>query len=402
MVQEPQLGTAHALLTTEPRCAGQTRHAGPAVWRRAAAVAPKRCKALVERHTTDRRRGDRRDRDRRRPARLRPHRPRPASRLHALSRRRTRRRPSGRSARSTPASTRSRSTACSTPCAASPPRTRRASTTCPISSRSTAQRGRRVETVTVAERRRDPRHQQPRRAGGSEPHRETDQKNDELMAAGVTIEDPATTYVDRRRRRSAPDTIIHPGVSLEGHDDDRRRLRDSQRRAHRRLADRRSRDDPQPLRDHGRDRRRRRVDRPVRAPAPRRGRRRRRKVGNFVELKKTVLGAGSKAMHLAYLGDATIGAQRQHRRRHHHLQLRRREEAARRSSRTARSSAATRSSSRRSRSARAPTSAAGIDDHARTCRPARSASAPGKQRNIDGLGRAEEGKTSAKTVTVER
>ena len=32
------------------------------------------------------------------------------------------------------------------------------------------------------------------------------------------------------------------------------------------------------------------------------------KVGNFVELKKTVLGAGSKAMHLTYLGDAIIGA----------------------------------------------------------------------------------------------
>ena len=31
-------------------------------------------------------------------------------------------------------------------------------------------------------------------------------------------------------------------------------------------------------------------------------------VGNFVELKKTRLGAGSKANHLAYLGDATIGA----------------------------------------------------------------------------------------------
>ena len=30
-------------------------------------------------------------------------------------------------------------------------------------------------------------------------------------------------------------------------------------------------------------------------------------VGNFVELKKTRLGAGSKAMHLAYLGDAEIG-----------------------------------------------------------------------------------------------
>ncbi len=31
------------------------------------------------------------------------------------------------------------------------------------------------------------------------------------------------------------------------------------------------------------------------------------KVGNFVELKKTTLGSGSKANHLAYLGDATIG-----------------------------------------------------------------------------------------------
>jgi len=31
-------------------------------------------------------------------------------------------------------------------------------------------------------------------------------------------------------------------------------------------------------------------------------------VGNFVEIKNTVLGAGSKANHLTYLGDATIGA----------------------------------------------------------------------------------------------
>jgi bifunctional UDP-N-acetylglucosamine pyrophosphorylase/glucosamine-1-phosphate N-acetyltransferase len=30
-------------------------------------------------------------------------------------------------------------------------------------------------------------------------------------------------------------------------------------------------------------------------------------VGNFVELKKTSLGRGAKANHLAYLGDATIG-----------------------------------------------------------------------------------------------
>jgi bifunctional UDP-N-acetylglucosamine pyrophosphorylase/glucosamine-1-phosphate N-acetyltransferase len=32
------------------------------------------------------------------------------------------------------------------------------------------------------------------------------------------------------------------------------------------------------------------------------------RIGNFVELKKTTMGAGSKANHLAYLGDATIGA----------------------------------------------------------------------------------------------
>jgi bifunctional UDP-N-acetylglucosamine pyrophosphorylase/glucosamine-1-phosphate N-acetyltransferase len=32
------------------------------------------------------------------------------------------------------------------------------------------------------------------------------------------------------------------------------------------------------------------------------------RVGNFVELKKTVLGPGSKANHLTYLGDATIGS----------------------------------------------------------------------------------------------
>jgi bifunctional UDP-N-acetylglucosamine pyrophosphorylase/glucosamine-1-phosphate N-acetyltransferase len=30
-------------------------------------------------------------------------------------------------------------------------------------------------------------------------------------------------------------------------------------------------------------------------------------VGNFVELKKTTLGRGSKASHLTYLGDSTIG-----------------------------------------------------------------------------------------------
>ena len=40
-------------------------------------------------------------------------------------------------------------------------------------------------------------------------------KNEELMAAGVTIEDPATTYVDVDVV-VGPDTVIHPSVMLEG------------------------------------------------------------------------------------------------------------------------------------------------------------------------------------------
>ena len=42
-----------------------------------------------------------------------------------------------------------------------------------------------------------------------------DRKNDELMAAGVTIVDPATTWVDPDVV-VGPDTVIHPGVYLEG------------------------------------------------------------------------------------------------------------------------------------------------------------------------------------------
>ena len=54
-------------------------------------------------------------------------------------------------------------------------------------------------------------------------------------------------------------------------------------------------------------------------------------LGNFVETKKTHHRPGAKANHLAYLGDADIGAKAQHRRRHHHLQLRRRTASTRRS-----------------------------------------------------------------------
>jgi bifunctional UDP-N-acetylglucosamine pyrophosphorylase/glucosamine-1-phosphate N-acetyltransferase len=133
------------------------------------------------------------------------------------------------------------------------------------------------------------------------------QKNAELMAAGVTIEDPATTYVSRDVR-VGPDTVIHPGVSLEGDTTIGTgcEIHSGTRIVDSRIGDRvtvhnhcvitQSTVDNEAsvgpfahLRNH--------------AQLGERA-----KVGNFVELKKTTLGAGSKSMHLAYLGDATIGA----------------------------------------------------------------------------------------------
>jgi len=132
-------------------------------------------------------------------------------------------------------------------------------------------------------------------------------KNEELMAAGVTIIDPATTYIEDTVQVGA-DTVIHPGVILEG----QTRIGSAcEIHAHVRIAD-------SDLADrvtvnnfclimgtrvaagasvgpfaHLRP------DSVVGEGA---------KIGNFVELKKTSLGAGSKANHLSYLGDATIGA----------------------------------------------------------------------------------------------
>lgn len=132
------------------------------------------------------------------------------------------------------------------------------------------------------------------------------QKNSELMASGVTIEDPATTYIDQSVAIAA-DTIVHPGVSLEGGTTIGAgcEIHSGVRIVNSRIGDRVTilnhcvitdvtigndvsvgpfahlRNDAE-VRDHAR-------------------------VGNFVELKRTVLGSGSKAMHLSYLGDATIG-----------------------------------------------------------------------------------------------
>ncbi len=133
-----------------------------------------------------------------------------------------------------------------------------------------------------------------------------DQVNARLMDAGVTLLDPATTWVDDTVKVGR-DTVIHPGVTLEGAS---RIGKGAVIRSGSRLADTRVGDGATVL-DH------------VIATESRIGPacsvgpfthlrpgtdiRKGCKVGNFVEIKKSVLGEGTKASHLSYLGDATLG-----------------------------------------------------------------------------------------------
>jgi bifunctional UDP-N-acetylglucosamine pyrophosphorylase/glucosamine-1-phosphate N-acetyltransferase len=128
-----------------------------------------------------------------------------------------------------------------------------------------------------------------------------------LMREGVTIVDPATTYVgcDVTVGR---DTVLHPGVTLEGRTAIGRacEVRSGVRLTDATLEDRAL------VNDHSVV-----VSSVIRAGAivgplahlrPGSDVGEGAHVGNFVELKKTRLGPGSKANHLSYLGDATIGA----------------------------------------------------------------------------------------------
>ena len=133
-----------------------------------------------------------------------------------------------------------------------------------------------------------------------------DRKNTALLQDGVTLEDPASTFVDADVTVGA-DTIIGPGVLLEGATSIGANCR---LHAGCRLSDTHVGDNVTIL-DHCVL-----VDTRVESgarigpfahlrPASVVGEGAH--VGNFVELKKTSLGRGSKANHLAYLGDATIG-----------------------------------------------------------------------------------------------
>ncbi len=129
---------------------------------------------------------------------------------------------------------------------------------------------------------------------------------DRLMAEGVTVLDPATTYVDDTVT-VGPDTVIYPGVVLEGatmigaecvvglgcH------LSAS------RLGDRVT------LRPYCVLTAAVVEDEAILGPfchlRPLSHVGSRAKIGNFVELKKSRVGRGSKVPHLSYVGDATVG-----------------------------------------------------------------------------------------------
>ncbi len=132
-------------------------------------------------------------------------------------------------------------------------------------------------------------------------------KHEELMAAGVTLIDPESTYIDSTVE-VGQDSVIHPGVVLEG---SARIGAACEIHAYVRirngvLGDRVTVNNFCVL-----------VDTEVGADSAvgpfahlrpgtvigAKG-----KVGNFVELKKTTLGPGSKVNHLSYLGDAQVGA----------------------------------------------------------------------------------------------
>lgn len=134
-----------------------------------------------------------------------------------------------------------------------------------------------------------------------------DRRNAAVMASGVTLVDPATTWIGEQVE-IGQDTVIHPNVYLEG----RTRIGSGcEIHAGSRIVDSTLADNVlvqnccvirQSTIESGAS-----VG-PFAHLRPDSHMGERAHVGNFVELKKARLGAGTKAGHLAYLGDATIGA----------------------------------------------------------------------------------------------
>jgi bifunctional UDP-N-acetylglucosamine pyrophosphorylase / glucosamine-1-phosphate N-acetyltransferase len=166
-------------------------------------------------------------------------------------------------------------------------------------------RGLVVETVTVAD---------AREIMGVNDRRELAEmtttlrrkRNDALMASGVTLVDPATAYIGPDVS-IGPDTIVHPNVYLEGTTTigSGCEIQCGVRIVNSTLADGVFVNSYCVITDShlatGAD-----VG-PFAHLRPQSQVGEEAHVGAFVELKKTTLGRGTKAGHLAYLGDATVG-----------------------------------------------------------------------------------------------
>jgi bifunctional UDP-N-acetylglucosamine pyrophosphorylase/glucosamine-1-phosphate N-acetyltransferase len=128
----------------------------------------------------------------------------------------------------------------------------------------------------------------------------------DLMKSGVTILEPERTVIEPGVR-VGEDTVIHPGVSLLGHTAVGREcvihqgawLRDST------VGDGTN-VEPYSVLDGAEVGEECRVG-PFARLRPASRLLRKARVGNFVEVKNSVLGEGAKANHLAYVGDATVG-----------------------------------------------------------------------------------------------
>jgi bifunctional UDP-N-acetylglucosamine pyrophosphorylase / glucosamine-1-phosphate N-acetyltransferase len=135
----------------------------------------------------------------------------------------------------------------------------------------------------------------------------TTNKLDALRAEGVTLLDPSTTFIDDGVAIGSG-TIVHPGVTLEGRTriGANCRIRSWVRITDSVIGDHVLVNDTCVIVESRVD------DAAIVGPfshlRPGSHMQARSHVGNFVELKKTVLGEGSKANHLSYLGDSTIGA----------------------------------------------------------------------------------------------
>ncbi len=127
-----------------------------------------------------------------------------------------------------------------------------------------------------------------------------------MLESGVTFIEPTSVYISAQTAVGR-DTVIHPNVTIEGKSKigDRCIIRSGTRIHNSRIGD------GVEIRDNCLIRDSEVGDECTLGPmAHLRGNAvmaERSAVGNFVELKKTNLGPGSKASHLTYLGDATIG-----------------------------------------------------------------------------------------------